>query len=173
MFELVKNQFLKDGCVWYKDDKGNTLFIRADQLGNSFCAKIRVIDSHYQIDKKDFSYPYSELTGVNFNFLYNSGDTTEPQYSMEDIYAVFNNAISIIYRWIIICDTLKQIQKENTHFAAKLFAPKEKQKETISNYEDGIIYNGLCNLMKFEEMYPYLSLWGLVTPDHKEESLCH
>lgn len=171
MFNITKNTFLKNGCVWYKDDFENTLFIKAKQDGASFTCKIRLNIPNFTIAPVTLNYPFTDIKGINFSVNYNANTDIDVtpilQDAMTDINVtpILQDAMLNITQWVGICNGLMALKEENLNKAAKLsLSIQQKINENTKDVSLESIKNILASdilseLINYPEMADFIKLF--------------
>lgn len=158
MFNITKNTFLKNGCVWYKDDFENTLFIKAKQDGASFTCKIRLNIPNFTIAPVTLNYPFTDIKGINFSVNYNANTDI-------DVTPILQDAMLNITQWVGICNGLMALKEENLNKAAKLsLSIQQKINENTKDVSLESIKNILASdilseLINYPEMADFIKLF--------------
>lgn len=158
MFNITKNTFLKNGCVWYKDDFENTLFIKAKQDGASFTCKIRLNIPNFTIAPVTLNYPFTDIKGINFSVNYNANTDI-------NVTPILQDAMLNITQWVGICNGLMALKEENLNKVAKLsLSIQQKINENTKDVSLESIKNILASdilseLINYPEMADFIKLF--------------
>lgn len=158
MFNITKNTFLKNGCVWYKDDFENTLFIKAKQDGASFTCKIRLNIPNFTIAPVTLNYPFTDIKGINFSVNYNANTDI-------DVTPILQDAMLNITQWVGICNGLMALKEENLNKAAKLsLSIQQKINEntkdlSLESVKNILASDILSELINYSEMADFIKLF--------------
>ena len=158
MFNITKNTFLKNGCVWYKDDFENTLFIKAKQDGASFTCKIRLNIPNFTIAPVTLNYPFTDIKGINFSVNYNANTDI-------DVTPILQDAMLNITQWVGICNGLIALKEENLNKAAKLsLSIQQKINEntkdlSLESVKNILASDILSELINYPEMADFIKLF--------------
>lgn len=137
MFDVLVNHIFKDGTIKYKDEYGNTIFIRREADGDSFTAKLRFSNKNVKAEANTFHYPFSE-SGVGVHLEYLDGENHKNDESVREALQGYNE---ILQRWLSIMVVLKMVTGNDMLLKA---ANPDASEEDISRYK-------MEQLAKFEE----------------------
>lgn len=141
MFEIVENNFIKDGTVKYKDEWDNSIIIRANKTGENFTLIAKVNDKKF-VEK--FKFPYEEK-GLNIQYTNGEKIKTEEEIILYEI-------ASIAERWINIGKNVYALFSDNLSKFANWISNEDYSEITI-------VEKILNKLYIFEEMQPLVDTY--------------
>lgn len=147
MFNIVENNFCKNGIVKYKDENENRLMIIADKTGKELKIKFRPNNKNIKFDTIKIEYPY-EVDGLSFtpHFTQELADYIHSNEMMD----ILKQIIEIAQRWVIISRDL-----------VILTAPTE-QLNIDDKQLESLTYDIISELTLYNETLEFITMYKVM-----------
>ena len=132
MFKLVRNTFLGDGICKYKDDAGNSVFMRREKTG--FVSKLRFADPDVHAERLTVTLPLPEdEQGTHLQLSFTNGKKA----SDDDVVSVIEDYTALIQHWIAMLSAISMLDERLASNDVKASEELAKRKlQMIAGFEE-------------------------------------